>query len=253
LKRKKILIYFALIAAFTIALTILPIQLLSAAPTIVDLTGGVYQAFCQSNEHYIEFNVQDGTQYRYRLNVDDYMPPGWSADSQFFAIEFQNAAGNIRYRPLEAPIRDNVTFINYKLWWNREKRVAIEEPSYLGPVGGLDLVWVRFWYTGSYSICHEPAWVRTMPMMCQHVWINEDGHFQFVFLYPFADNNWVRIYTMNPDGTAGDMVFEADMPWDNPNLIVDLPDGTYIVRTYHDQPDPIQEFVIGKPAPEEEM
>ena len=92
-----------------------------------------------------------------------------------------------------------------------------------------------------------------MPMMCQHVWINEDGHFQFVFLYPFADNNWVRIYTMNPDGTAGDMVFEADMPWDNPNLIVDLPDGTYIVRTYHDQQDPIQEFVIGKPAPEAEM
>jgi hypothetical protein len=94
----------------------------------------------------------------------------------------------------------------------------------------------------------EQTWVRTMPMICQHVWINKDGHFQFVFLYPYADNNWVRIYSMNPDGSAGDMVFEADMPWLNPNFIVDLPDGMYIVMTFHDDmANPIQTFTIGKP------
>ena len=100
----------------------------------------------------------------------------------------------------------------------------------------------------------EQTWVRTMPMMCQYVWINEDGHFQFKFLYPYADNNWVKIYAMNADGSAGELVFEADMPHMNPNLIVDLPDGMYIVMTFHDDmANPIQTFTIGKPAPDMEM
>jgi hypothetical protein len=30
-------------------------------------------------------------------------------------------------------------------------------------------------------------------------------------------------------------------------LIVNLPDGMYTVKTFHDQPKPIKEFVIGKP------
>jgi len=31
----------------------------------------------------------------------------------------------------------------------------------------------------------------------------------------------------------------------DPNLIVDLPNGIYIVRTFHDG-EPLQEFLIGK-------
>ena len=47
---------------------------------------------------------------------------------------------------------------------------------------------------------------------------------------------------------AGNLVYEVDMPYDNPNIIVDLPDGTYNVKTFHVDPaTPIQEFVIGKP------
>ncbi len=88
----------------------------------------------------------------------------------------------------------------------------------------------------------EP-WVRgDQKMVCSAVWINEDNMFQFSFIYPYADNNWVRIYDMN-----GNMVYETDMPWDNPNIIVDLPDGMYTVKTFNDQPEPLQEFVIGKP------
>ena len=83
--------------------------------------------------------------------------------------------------------------------------------------------------------------IRTSELVCQRVWINEDNNFQFIFLYTYADNNWVRIYDME-----GNMVYEIDMPYDNPNLIVDLPDGMYTVKTFHDQPDPIQTFVIGK-------
>ena len=84
--------------------------------------------------------------------------------------------------------------------------------------------------------------IRTSELVCNRVWINEDNKFQFIFWYTYANNNWVRIYDMD-----GNMVYEADMPYDNPDLIVDLPDGMYTVKTFHDQPDPIQTFVIGKP------
>jgi hypothetical protein len=91
-----------------------------------------------------------------------------------------------------------------------------------------------------------PAWVRLMPMTCYRVWINADNNFQFLFWYPYKNNNWVKIYAMNEEGTAGEEVFKVDMPYSNPNLIVDLPDGMYIVKTYHSD-KMIQEFVIGKP------
>ncbi len=87
----------------------------------------------------------------------------------------------------------------------------------------------------------EPVWVRTMPMTCWQVWINEDNDFQFIFWYPYKDNNWVRIYDME-----GNIVFETDLPINNPNLTVDLPDGFYMVKTFHHD-TPIQEFLIGKP------
>jgi hypothetical protein len=88
----------------------------------------------------------------------------------------------------------------------------------------------------------EPVWVRTQEMTCKRVWINEDNMFQFSFIYPYADNNWVRIYDMR-----GKEVYSIDMPYDNPNIIVDLPDGMYTVKTFHDQAEPLQEFIIGKP------
>jgi len=85
------------------------------------------------------------------------------------------------------------------------------------------------------------AWIRTMPMTCRQVWVNEDNNFQFIFWYPYKDKNYIRIYDMEAN-----MVFEVDLPRHDPNFIVDLPDGFYIVRTYHDQ-DMLQEFLIGKP------
>ena len=87
----------------------------------------------------------------------------------------------------------------------------------------------------------EPVWVRTQEMTCKQVWINKDNKFQFSFIYPYRDNNWVKIYDM-----SGKEVFSIDMPYDNPNIIVDLPDGMYTVKTFNDQPEPIQTFIIGK-------
>jgi hypothetical protein len=46
---------------------------------------------------------------------------------------------------------------------------------------------------------------------------------------------------------GGKEVFSFDMPYDNPNLMVDLPDGIYTLMTFTvGSTEPIQEFVIGK-------
>ena len=88
-----------------------------------------------------------------------------------------------------------------------------------------------------------PVWVRTGPMECANVWVNQNGNFQFVFWYPYRDNNWVRIYD-----ASGKEVYSIDMPLDNPQFEVSLPDGIYTVKTFNDQPEPLQTFIIGKDA-----
>ena len=87
----------------------------------------------------------------------------------------------------------------------------------------------------------ETPWVRTMPMTCWQVWVNEDNKFEMVFWYPYRDNNWVKIYDM-----SGKEVYSIDMPCDNPQFEVSLPNGMYTVKTFNDQPEPLQTFVIGK-------
>jgi len=90
--------------------------------------------------------------------------------------------------------------------------------------------------TSEYNI------IRTREITCFLAEITEDNMFRLAFIYPYRDNNWVRIYDM-----GGNMVYEVDMPYDNPIIIVVLPDGMYTVKTFHDQPEPLQTFVIGKP------
>jgi len=87
----------------------------------------------------------------------------------------------------------------------------------------------------------KPVWVRPMPMTCWQVWINEDNNFQFIFWYPYKDKNFIKIYDFE-----GNLVYDGEILLDEPNLIVDLPDGYYWVKTYHDQ-ELLQEFLIGKP------
>ena len=90
---------------------------------------------------------------------------------------------------------------------------------------------------------YHDKWIRDSEMKCWQVWINEDNNFQFIFWYLYKDNNWVRIYDMEDN-----MVYEVDMPVHDPNIIVDLPDGMYTVKTFNDDPEtPLQEFLIGKP------
>jgi len=89
-----------------------------------------------------------------------------------------------------------------------------------------------------------PVWIRPGPMVCHEVWVNQKGNFQFVFWYPYVDNNWVKIYDM-----SGKEVFSIDMPLDNPQFEVSLPDGMYTVKTFTvGSTKPIQTFTIGKNA-----
>jgi hypothetical protein len=88
----------------------------------------------------------------------------------------------------------------------------------------------------------EVPWVRNNEMTCYQVWINENNTFEFVFWWEYANNNWVKIYDIN-----GNEVFSIDMEIGNAHFEANLPDGTYMVKTFHDQPEPIQEFIISKP------
>jgi len=79
-------------------------------------------------------------------------------------------------------------------------------------------------------------------MTCWQIYVNEAGNFEFIFWWEYVNNNWVRIYDMD-----GNLVYEVDFLYGEPHFEVDLPDGMYTVKTYHDGFEtPIQEFIIGK-------
>jgi hypothetical protein len=88
----------------------------------------------------------------------------------------------------------------------------------------------------------EKSWVRDHEITCSQVWINEDNNFEFIFWWEYANNNWVKAYNME-----GNEVFSIDMQYGNTTFVMDLPDGVYTVKTFHDKPEPIQIFAIGKP------
>lgn len=137
---------------------------------------------------------------------------------------------------------------------NSTQKICLPLETADGTITGLAIRWygLIIWMDGTGKIdttnasCPttappEPIWVRTMPMTCWQVWINEDNMFEFIFWYPYKDNNWVRIYDMEDN-----LVFEIDLPLNDPNLIADLPDGFYTVKTFHHD-TLLQEFLIGKP------
>jgi len=88
----------------------------------------------------------------------------------------------------------------------------------------------------------ESIWIRNVDMTCYQVWINEEGNFEFIFWWEYANNNWVQIYDMK-----GNLVFEIDMEHGNARFEAPLPDGMYNIKTFHEAGKILQEFVIGKP------
>ena len=83
---------------------------------------------------------------------------------------------------------------------------------------------------------------RRSPMTCWQIYVNEAGNFEFIFWWEYASNNWVKIYDMEDK-----LVYELDFPHGTPRFEVELPDGMYTVKTFHNNFEtPIQEFIIGK-------
>ena len=130
--------------------------------------------------------------------------------------------------------------------WQHSESYSLDEGLYVAYVV-TDIIgftdYEMFEITGCRGTDGEgKAWVRNMPMTCWQVFINEDDMFEFIFWYPYKNNNWVRIYDMEDN-----LVAEMEVLLDDPRIVADLPDGMYTVRTYWLSPDPIQEFIIGKP------
>jgi len=200
--------------------------------------------FCGTTTHWAKFNVQDTENYAdYKLETLSYEPPNWGG--ALYGIKFQTVGGDI-FSVAFGPPTGNVSLKSgmYVVYWDTfyPESFRVNENA---SVDNDQIKWIIAYYEGPIIGCSEaapaPVWVRTMPMTVWQVWINEDNAFQFIFWYPYKDENWVRIYDMD-----GNMVFEVDLPVHDPNLIVDLPDGMYTVKTFHGLV-PLQEFVIGKP------
>jgi len=86
-----------------------------------------------------------------------------------------------------------------------------------------------------------PGPVRTHDMTCWQVYVNEEGNFEFIFWWEYGSSNWVSIYD-----SQGNLVYRESFPNDEPIVEVDLPDGFYTVKTFHEEGNILQEFVIGK-------
>jgi len=84
--------------------------------------------------------------------------------------------------------------------------------------------------------------VRLHEMVCYQINITEDNKFELIFWYEYGNNNWITIYDKD-----GNLVYRKDFPHGQPTVIIDLPDGTYTVKTFHEEGKILQEFIIGKP------
>ena len=126
---------------------------------------------------------------------------------------------------------------------NITTKILVSESFYWDGINSMTQnVYFRNVMSQENEITPEPVWIRDREMTCYRVWTNSDNKFEMVFWWPYSDNNWVKIYDM-----YGKEVYSRDIPYDNPHIVVDLPDGMYTVKTFHDQPEPLQTFIIGKP------
>ncbi len=93
------------------------------------------------------------------------------------------------------------------------------------------------------EVLEEVQALRTRPFTVWQVDCNDEGHLEFIFVYPYKDNNWLTIYDM-----VGSEVYKEDISYSNPRTVVDLPDGMYTVKTFHLEGHIIQEFMVGLPC-----
>ena len=271
MKRQRILVFITLIIAFTVTLTLLPIQSLYPSENSnnhepVWLDSNYYNShgyICGTNQHWAKYVFPDCSNFveanenscanmgPFRFDDDEvWLPPYFTIDNSIItAIEIMTVSGD--YKKVNLGESDDVSvYLGNCVWglsYYNDEYFFLE----LLEVDGTccwHMDWIKVWYTGKTIGCPEEEpepWVRgDRDMVCYQVWVNDDGCFELAFWWEYADNNWVKIYDME-----GNMVWETDMPYGEAEIEVCLPDGMYLVKTFHDQPEPLQEFYIGKPVP----
>ena len=92
-----------------------------------------------------------------------------------------------------------------------------------------------------FTVVPAPKTVRTHEMTCWQVYVNDNNNFEFIFLWEYKNNNWISIYDSQEN-----LVYRKSFPYGSPIVEVDLPDGTYTVKTYHEEGNILQEFTIAK-------
>jgi hypothetical protein len=270
MKKQKFIIYLSLIIAFTIALTVLPIQVLYSDPHI-ELDSDYYDSHgyvCGTNQHWAKYVLPECANFVTSTNgcINEgpftfhnqmsWLPPHFDSGSMLMGIEIKTVSGDYKKYNFNSNSGSDIIGIGDCTWsvdWYQVPEFNLEINTRPGPCCW-HVDWIKVWYTGPIFACPpgepEPEpWVRgDRHMVCSLVEVNENNCFELVFIYEYADNNHVMIYD-----EQGNLVYETDMQYGNARIEVCLPDGMYKVMTYHDQPEPLQEFYIGKPVPEAEM
>jgi hypothetical protein len=92
-----------------------------------------------------------------------------------------------------------------------------------------------------FTVVPAPKTVRTHEMTCWQVYVNDNNNFEFIFLWEYKNNNWISIYDSQEN-----LVYRKSFPYGSPIVEVDLPDGAYTVKTFHEEGNILQEFTIAK-------
>jgi hypothetical protein len=281
---KKNFLIFLILSIFFI-FTVLPIGFLTASPTNL-ITNGDFEAGnlngwgIENSEIYNDNNNWVAKVGPPTIYASVYQEIGVSEKNLYFSCRFKPDVfnngyiqigmdlieGTVRvgmvfnlFYPKDTPTGKWITFNSYLPDWyldhNGKDLPDFEKIDLGGTLNGEGIIaYFDDFYLSTEKLSKdaknnsidpeiEPEpWIRgDRDMVCSLVGVNDNGCFEFVFWYEYADNNWVKIYDME-----GNMVYEVDMEYGDAHIQACLADGTYMVKTYHDQTEPLQEFVIAK-------
>jgi len=265
MKRRFLIIPF-LTLAFVLVFTLLPVSFISANPgnlaknsSFSDGLGhwGSTSGVSIDNEAAFIDGDDDGNWYGIWQDIDtsdknltfsfDYKPEHFGGGSQI-RIGFTLPEGTAEYYGIDTLEWHHFSEKISTIWADNYGGAKLPEfvkiQIWVGVDGDAEAYFdnVRLESSGGGEAEEEEVWVRDHEMQCWQVWINEDNAFEFVFVWEYYNNNWVKIYDM-----AGNEVFSIDMPKGGAHFTADLPDGMYTVKTFHEAGHILQEFVIGKP------
>jgi hypothetical protein len=250
MKLKRLMAVLAVVTVFALILTVMPAAIFADTVTFWDdLTSGKTFIRCLRDSgdfsYYTQGIIPDSSE-SYTIEVVDTSPPG--LDTYLYLYENCFDPNN--------PCNNLLTFDDDSgsghMYWSKidnyplvagKKYVVVVTTWAPGDTGTVQCDVSAC--TGSVSFtddvgCPAPAapaaepepepWIRgDRHMMCSTVFVNEDGCFEFAFIYEYADNNWVSIF--NKD--TKELAHQVNMPYGKANFEACLENNiTYVVFTH---------------------